>query len=115
MSRYVTTVPACIVTRAFAGEGIVLPLEEEIVTLFFGYDPPLDFYFLDVEEVEDEWDKYHEFGCGGFFYVPGTRLSREKMLNVLDAIVDDGSSLAGESNLVDLTRFRDAIVMDLPM
>jgi hypothetical protein len=104
MSRYSVTVPACVVQQAFAGVDVNLPLQGEDVCLHFGYDDPLAVYFLDVEDADD----YHEFGYGGIFFVPGTRLSRGQMLDVLHGIVNQVSS-------EELAMFRDAIVMDLPV
>jgi hypothetical protein len=119
MSHYSVTVPACVVQQAFAGVDVTLPLQEKHVCLHFGYDGPLAVYFLDVEDGTD----YHEFGYGGRGFVPGTRLSRGQMLDILNGIVTN--DLARESNLVnlnrfravlvDLNRFREAIVMDLPV
>jgi len=104
MSRYATTVEARFVERAFQRVDVPLKLEDEDVCLFFGYDYPLALYFLDVEDADD----YHEFGYGGRGFVPGTRLSRGQMLDVLHEIVNQVSS-------EELAMFRDAIVMDLPV
>jgi hypothetical protein len=106
MSRYFADVPACTVEQAFADAGHVLSLESENVTLFFGYDRPLAIYFLDVEDIDGE--AYHEFGYGGRGFVPGTRMTRGQMLEVLHVLVDQASS-------EELAMFRDAIVMDLPV
>ena len=104
MSRYSVTVPACVVQQAFFGVDTILPLKEDDVCLHFGYDSPLAVYFLDIEDA----DEYHEFGYGGRGFVPGTRLSRGQMLDVLHEIVNQVSS-------EELAMFRDAIVMDLPV
>lgn len=104
MSRYVVTVPACVVQQAFAGVDVTLPLQDEDVCLHFGYDYPLALYFLDVEDADD----YHEFGYGGRGFVPGKRLSKGQMLEVLYVLVDQAFS-------EKLALFRDAIVMDLPV
>ncbi len=104
MSRYSVSVPSCVAQPAFAGVDVMLPLQDEDVCLHFGYDGPLAVYFLDVEDA----DEYHEFGYGGIFFVPGTRLSRGQMLEVLYVLVDQTSS-------DELAKFRDAIVMDLPV
>lgn len=104
MSRYSVSVPSCVVQQAFAGVDVTLPLQGEDVCLHFGYDDPLALYFLDVEDA----DEYHEFGYGGIFFVPGTRLTRGQMLEVLYVLVDQASS-------EELAMFRDAIVMDVPV
>jgi hypothetical protein len=104
MSRYATTVEARFVERAFQQAGVSLTLEDEDVCLFFGYDYPLAVYFLDVEDGTD----YHEFGYGGRGFVPGTRMTRGRMLDVLHVLVDQAPS-------DELAMFRDAIVMDLPV
>lgn len=104
MSRYSVTVRACVVQQAFVGVDVTLPLQEDDVCLFFGYDHPLALYFLDVEDA----DEYHEFGYGGRGFVPGTRMTRGQMLEVLYVLVDQASS-------EELAMFRDAIVMDLPV
>ena len=104
MSRYATTVEARFVERAFRQAGVSLSLEDEDVCLFFGYDGPLAVYFLDIEDADD----YHEFGYGGIFFVPGTRMTRGRMLDVLHVLVDQAPS-------DELAMFRDAIVMDLPV
>jgi hypothetical protein len=104
MSRNSVTVPSCVVQQAFAGVDVNLPLQEDDVCLFFGYDHPLALYFLDAEDTDD----YHEFGYGGRGFVPGKRLSRGQMLDVLHVLVDQVSS-------EELAMFRDAIVMDLPV
>ena len=104
MSRYSATVSACVVQQAFAGVGVMLPLQDEDVCLFFGYDYPLALYFLDVEDADD----YHEFGYGGRGFVPGKRLTKGQMLDVLYVLVDQAPS-------EKLALFRDAIVMDLPV
>lgn len=104
MSRYSVTIRACVVQQAFAVVDVTLPLQDEDVSLHFGYDHPLAVYFLDVEDADD----YHEFGYGGIFFVPGTRLTRGQMLEVLYVLVDQASS-------EELAMFRDAIVMDLPV
>jgi hypothetical protein len=93
-----------LVQQAFAGVGVTLPLQEEDVCLHFGYDHPLALYFLDFEDA----DECHEFGYGGIFFVPGTRLARGQTLDVLYVLVDQASS-------DELAMFRDAIVMDLPV
>ena len=105
MSRYFADVPACTVEQAFADAGHVLSLESGDVTLFFGYDRPLAIYFLDVEDIDGE--AYHEFGYGGRGFVPGKRLTKGQMLDVLYVLVDQTPS--------ELAMFRDAIVMDLPV
>jgi hypothetical protein len=51
---------------------------------------------------------YHEFGYGGIFFVPGTRLSRGQMLDILHVLVDQAPS-------EELAMFRDAIALDLPV
>ena len=104
MSRYSATVSACVVKQAFAGVDVTLPLQEEHVCLHFGYDNPLALYFLDVEDADD----YHEFGYGGRGFVPGKRLTKGQILEVLYALVNQASS-------EELAMFRDAIVMDLPV
>jgi hypothetical protein len=104
MSRYSVTVAACVVQQAFAVVDVTLPLQDEDVCLHFGYDHPLAVYFLDVEDA----DEYHEFGYGGRGFVPGKRLSRGQMLDVLHEIVNQVPS-------DELAKFRDAIVMDLPV
>jgi hypothetical protein len=104
MSRYSATVPACVVQQAFAGVDGTLPLQDKDVCLHFGYDHPLAVYFLDVEDA----DEYHEFGYGGIFFVPGTRLTKGQMLYVLHGILNQVSS-------EELAMFRDAIVMDMPV
>jgi hypothetical protein len=104
MSRYSVTVAACVVQQAFAVVDVTLPLQDEDVCLHFGYDHPLAVYFLDVEDA----DEYHEFGYGGRGFVPGKRLSRGQMLVVLHEIVNQVPS-------DELAKFRDAIVMDLPV
>jgi hypothetical protein len=104
MSRYSVSVSACLAQQAFAGVDAMLPLQDNDVCLHFGYDHPMAVYFLDVEDA----DEYHEFGYGGIFFVPGTRLSRSQMLDVLYVLVDQTSS-------DELAKFRDAIVMDLPV
>ena len=104
MSRYATTVEARFVERAFQRVGVSLSLEDEDVCLFFGYDFPLALYFLDVEDADD----YHEFGYGGRGFVPGKRLTKGQMLDMLYVLVD-------QAPLEKLALFRDAIVMDLPV
>ena len=104
MSRYSVTVRACIVQQAFAGVDVTLPLQDDDVYLHFGYDHPLAVYFLDVEDA----DEYHEFGYGGRGFVPGKRLTKGQILEVLYALVNQASS-------EELAKFRDAIVMDLPV
>ena len=104
MSRYSVSVPACVVQQAFAGVDVTLPLQAADVCLHFGYDDPLAVYFLDVEDA----DEYHEFGYGGIFFVPGTRLSRGQMLDILHVLVDQAPS-------EELAMFRDAIALDLPV
>lgn len=104
MSRYSVTVSACVVQQAFAGVDVTLPLQEDDVCLHFGYDHPLALYFLDVEDA----DEYHEFGYGGRGFVPGKRLTKGQMLDMLYVLVDQASS-------EKLALFRDAIVMDLPV
>ena len=104
MSRYSVSVPSCVVQQAFAGVDVTLSLQDEDVCLFFGYDYPLAVYFLDIEDADD----YHEFGYGGRGFVPGKRLTRSQMLDVLYVFVDQASS-------DELAKFRDAIVMDLPV
>jgi hypothetical protein len=104
MSRYSVTVSACVVQRAFAGVDVTLPLQDQDVCLHFGYDHPLAVHFLDIEDADD----YHEFGYGGIFFVPGTRLTKCQMLDMLYVLVDQAPS-------EELAMFRDAIVMDLPV
>lgn len=102
MSRYSTTVEACIVERAFQQAGVRLTLELEDVDLCFGYDYPLAAYFLDVDDAD-----YHEFGYGRI--VPGTRLSRGQLLDILTAILAEGATSQ------QLAAFQDAIGLDLPI
>jgi hypothetical protein len=104
MSRYSVSVPACVVQQAFAGVGVNLPLQDEDVCLHFGYDHPLALYFLDVEDA----DEYHEFGYGGRGFVPGERLTKGQVLEVVGRILAEVTSDR-------LMAFRDAIVMDLPV
>ena len=104
MSRYSATVSACVVKQAFAGVDVTLLLQDEDVCLFFGYDYPLARYVLDVEDADD----YHEFGYGGRGFVPGKRLTKGQMLDVLHEIVNQASS-------EELAQFLNAIVMDLPV
>jgi hypothetical protein len=104
MSRYSVTVPACVVQQAFAGVDVTLPLQDEDVCLFFGYDHPLAVYFLDVEDA----DEYHEFGYGGRGFVPGKRLTKGQMLEVAGVILT-------EVCCHQLMAFQDAIALDLPV
>ncbi len=105
MSRYSVTVPACVVQQAFAVVDATLPLQEDDVCLFFGYDYPLALYFLDVEDA----DEYHEFGYGGRGFVPGKRLTKGQLLDVL------GRLIFYQVPSERLVAFRNAIVMDLPV
>ena len=104
MSRYATTVEARFVERAFQQAGVSLTLEDEDVCLFFGYDYPLAVYFLDVEDGTD----YHEFGYGGRGFVPGKRLTKGQMLEVVGGILT-------EVCCHRLMAFQDAIALDLPV
>jgi hypothetical protein len=104
MSRYSVTVPARVVQQAFAGVGVLLSLEEEDACLHFGYDHPLAVYFLDVEDA----DEYHEFGYGGRGFVPGKRLTKGQMLEVVGGIFT-------EVCCHRLMAFQDAIALDLPV
>jgi hypothetical protein len=106
MSRYFADVPACTVEQAFADAGHVLSLESGDVTLFFGYDRPLAIYFLDVEDIDGE--AYHEFGYGGRPFVPGTRLTKGQLLEVVGRITTE---VAGDR----LMAFQDAVALDLPV
>lgn len=106
MSRYFATVPTCVVQQAFAGVDVMLPLESEHVTLFFGYDNPLAIYFFDVEDIDGE--AYHEFGYGGRGFVPGTRLTKGQMLEVVASIITEVASDR-------LMAFQNAIALDLPV
>jgi len=102
MSRYSVTVPACVVQQAFAGIDVALPLQGDDVYLHFGYDGPLAVYFLDVEDAEE----YHEFGYGARGFVPGKRLTKGQMLDVLTGIL----KVKDEE---DLMMFHYALNMDI--
>jgi hypothetical protein len=104
MSRYSVSVPSCVVQQAFAGVDVNLPLQDDDVYPHFGYDHPLAVYFLDVEDADD----YHEFGYGGRGFVPGKRLTKGQMMEVLYVLVDQAPS-------EELSMFRNAIVMDVPV
>jgi hypothetical protein len=104
MSRYATTVEARFVERAFQRVDVPLKLEDEDVCLFFGYDYPLALYFLDVEDGTD----YHEFGYGGWGFVPGKRLTKGQMLEVANGILTE--VCCGR-----LMAFHDAVALDLPV
>lgn len=104
MSRYATTVEARFVERAFRQAGVSLTLEDEDVCLFFGYDYPLAVYFLDVEDGTD----YHEFGYGGRGFVPGKRLTKGQMLEIVGSVLTE--VCCGR-----LMAFQDAIALDLPV